>query len=193
MTSSLAEGSLCNLFILKAKHVQNPNHQRWYAKWKFSWNTGMYILHTCFCTFGADLHAQSMLINKASASELSRKFIKSALLLVGIVVQITYSKVMCVRVRKGESERERENWIYRKVVLHTLFSPSRSSLPFTCCHFPPFPPFTFLFSSVSLFLGIRVRFMSGWQVFLSFPLSPSPFISFREGWIAHFHSLVAAL
>ncbi len=32
------------------------------------------------CTFGADLYAQSMLISKLSASELSRKFIKSALL-----------------------------------------------------------------------------------------------------------------
>ncbi len=33
-----------------------------------------------FCTFGADLYAQSVLINKISASELSRKFMKSALL-----------------------------------------------------------------------------------------------------------------
>ncbi len=40
----------------------------------------MYTLHTRFCTFGADLHAQSVLINKISASEISRKFINSALL-----------------------------------------------------------------------------------------------------------------
>ncbi len=40
----------------------------------------MYTLHTRFCTFGADLCAQSVLINKNSSSELSRKFIKSALL-----------------------------------------------------------------------------------------------------------------
>ena len=33
-----------------------------------------------FCTFCADLLAQSVLINKISASELSRKFIKGALL-----------------------------------------------------------------------------------------------------------------
>ncbi len=33
-----------------------------------------------FLTFGADLHAQSVLINKISASELRQKFIKSALL-----------------------------------------------------------------------------------------------------------------
>ena len=32
------------------------------------------------CTFGADLHAQSVLIDRISASEFSRKFIKSALL-----------------------------------------------------------------------------------------------------------------
>ena len=36
--------------------------------------------HTCFCTFGANLRAQSVFINKISASELSRKLIKSALL-----------------------------------------------------------------------------------------------------------------
>ncbi len=39
-------------------------------------------LHTRYCTFGTDLHAQSVIINKISASELTRKFIKS-LLLVG--------------------------------------------------------------------------------------------------------------
>ncbi len=33
-----------------------------------------------FCTFGADLYAQSVLFSKISASELSRKFIKTALL-----------------------------------------------------------------------------------------------------------------
>ncbi len=48
-----------------------PNHQRWYAKWKLSRN--MYALHACFGTFCADLHAQSELINKISASELRRK------------------------------------------------------------------------------------------------------------------------
>ncbi len=42
--------------------------------------TCIYTLHTHFCTFGADLYAQSVLINKISESELSRKFIKSALL-----------------------------------------------------------------------------------------------------------------
>ena len=40
----------------------------------------MYTLHACFCMFGADLYAQSVLVDKISASELSRKFIKSALL-----------------------------------------------------------------------------------------------------------------
>ncbi len=33
-----------------------------------------------FGTFGADLHARSVLTNKISASKLSRKFVKSALL-----------------------------------------------------------------------------------------------------------------
>ena len=45
----------------------------------------MYALHTRSCTFGANLHAQSVISDKVSASELSRKFIKSALL-VGEVV-----------------------------------------------------------------------------------------------------------
>ena len=40
----------------------------------------MYTLHTHYCTFGADLQAQSVLSNKISASEVSRNFIKSALL-----------------------------------------------------------------------------------------------------------------
>ena len=43
----------------------------------------MYVRTHCIhvsCTFGTNLYAQSMLINKISASELSQKFIKSALL-----------------------------------------------------------------------------------------------------------------
>ncbi len=56
-----------------------PNRQRWCAKWKLSWNT--YTLHARFCTSGrADLYVQSVLFNKISAAELSRKLIKSALL-----------------------------------------------------------------------------------------------------------------
>ncbi len=40
----------------------------------------VYTLHTRFCTLGVDLYAQSVLINKISASELRQEFIKSALL-----------------------------------------------------------------------------------------------------------------
>ncbi len=40
----------------------------------------MYTLHPHFCTFGINLCAQAVLINKISASEISSKFIKSALL-----------------------------------------------------------------------------------------------------------------
>ncbi len=40
----------------------------------------MYTLHACFCTFGTDLYAQSVLINRISASELSRNFIRDPLL-----------------------------------------------------------------------------------------------------------------
>ncbi len=47
-----------------------PNHQRWYAKRKPGWN--VYKSHTRFCTFGTNLHAQSVLTDKISASELRR-------------------------------------------------------------------------------------------------------------------------
>ena len=40
-------------------------------------------MHAHFCMFGADLYPQWVLINKISASQLSRKLSKSALLLVG--------------------------------------------------------------------------------------------------------------
>ena len=59
-------------------YVRAPNQQRWYAKCKLSRN--MYTLYTRFYTFGPDFHAESVISNKISASELSRKFIKSALL-----------------------------------------------------------------------------------------------------------------
>ncbi len=53
-------------------------------KWKLGRNT--YTLRTrFFCTSGADSYAQLVLINKISASELSRKFIKGALLFLLLV------------------------------------------------------------------------------------------------------------
>ncbi len=55
-----------------------PNHQWWYAKWKLSWNMYTHCIHV-FARLALDLYAQSVLIDKISASELSRKF-KSALL-----------------------------------------------------------------------------------------------------------------
>ncbi len=57
-----------------------PDHQRWHAKWKLSRNVHKLRTRFFFYTFGADLYAQSVLIDKASASELRRRFIKSALL-----------------------------------------------------------------------------------------------------------------
>ncbi len=68
----------CSKVDLRTTRAVFPNHQRWYAKWKLSRN--IYTSHTRFCTFGTDLYAQSVIINNISASELSRKFIKSALL-----------------------------------------------------------------------------------------------------------------
>ena len=50
-----------------------PNHQLWHAKWKLS--VGICTTHCIplFFMFGADLYAQSVTINKISASELSRE------------------------------------------------------------------------------------------------------------------------
>ena len=50
----------------------------WYEKLKLSWI--MYTLRTCFCTFGANVHAQLVLIDKITALELRRKSMISALL-----------------------------------------------------------------------------------------------------------------
>ena len=77
----------CTTISQKFCTTHLPNHQWWYATWKLSWNT--HTLHARFCTFGADLYAQSVLINEISASKLSRKSIKSALL-VGYVPPLPF-------------------------------------------------------------------------------------------------------
>ena len=66
-----------------------PNHQRWYAKCKLSWN--ICTLHTRFRTFGADLYAQSVITNKIPVLKLSREFIKSALLVGYLIVSTAFS------------------------------------------------------------------------------------------------------
>ncbi len=76
--------------------IDVPTTNRWYAKWKLSWN--MYALNTRFCTLGADLYAQSVLTNKISLSELTRKFVKSALL-VGITRMWDEKKISKVRLK----------------------------------------------------------------------------------------------
>ena len=40
----------------------------------------VYTMHACFCMFGTNMHARSVLSNKIFALKLSRKLIKSALL-----------------------------------------------------------------------------------------------------------------
>ena len=50
-----------------------PNQQRWHAKWKLSRNA--YATHSRLCTFCVNSQAPSVLIDKISASELSRKLI----------------------------------------------------------------------------------------------------------------------
>ena len=62
----------------KFQHIL-PSHQGWCSKWKLSRN--MYSLHTRFLHVRHRLaNAHLALINKISASELSRKFIKGPLL-----------------------------------------------------------------------------------------------------------------
>ncbi len=58
-------------------------------------HTHIITQHKRFYTFGTNLYAQLLLINKISASELSRKFIKSALL-VGSGAVKYYSRYTCV-------------------------------------------------------------------------------------------------
>ncbi len=52
--------------------VRAPNQQRWYANYEICVHT---LLIHVFCTFGTDLCAQSVISNKISASEPSRKFV----------------------------------------------------------------------------------------------------------------------
>ncbi len=70
-----------HLIFLKFKfHV--PNHPRWYAKWKLSWN--MYTLHKLVFAHLAPICMLSRcLLTKISASELSQKFLKECV--VGLV------------------------------------------------------------------------------------------------------------
>ena len=70
--------------------------------------TCTHCIHVSAC-FGADLHAQSVLINKFFASELSRMFVKSALL------------VGMEGGRDKRTRRERENKEHRKET-HLLFT-----------------------------------------------------------------------
>ncbi len=82
--------------------ARHPNHQRWYAKGKLSRN--VCTLHArFFARFGADSRARSALINKISASELRRKFIKGWLVVgwVGLYILTTQdSSFHCLQHKK---------------------------------------------------------------------------------------------
>ena len=72
-----AENSLSLFFFKCSKQSRKqavisavrPNHQRWYAKMEAQ-SEHVHIAYRFFCTSGGDLHAQSVLVNKISASEL---------------------------------------------------------------------------------------------------------------------------
>ncbi len=57
----------------------SPNHQWWCAKMEAQ-SEYVHIAYTLLPRLGADSHAPSVLSNKISASEIRRKFVKSALL-----------------------------------------------------------------------------------------------------------------
>ncbi len=59
--------------------IMAPNHQRWYAKME-ALSEYVSIAYTFFARLAPICIHSRCLINKISASELSRKFIKSALL-----------------------------------------------------------------------------------------------------------------
>ena len=65
-----------NATIAAAAAAAMPNHQRWYAKWKLGWN----ICSIRIARLALICKLSRWLVSKISASELSRKFIKSALL-----------------------------------------------------------------------------------------------------------------
>ncbi len=81
VTAAKWREEICPLYVHDPQlfSSSSPNHQWWYAKWELSRN--LYALHTRFlhiwrrfvCSVGA-------FTTKISASELSRKFIESALL-----------------------------------------------------------------------------------------------------------------
>ncbi len=79
----------------------------------------MYTFHTRFCTFGADSYAQSVLINKISAAELSRKFIKTALLVgsLSLPVQVYRRLYECLCIN-NRSEAKMSLVHYLVGILH---------------------------------------------------------------------------
>ncbi len=83
------------------KKKKPPNHQLWCAKWKLSRN--VYTLRTRFLhVLAPDLRARPVPINKISASELSQKSIKSALL-VGLDMKTLTVKIAKLGLLAGRS------------------------------------------------------------------------------------------
>ncbi len=65
----------------------------------------MYTLHARSCTFGADLYAKSVLINKISALELSRKLINSALVVGLFFFPDAIKKTLAIPIKCTEPKR----------------------------------------------------------------------------------------
>ncbi len=61
-----------SLTLRERGREREPNHQRWYAKMEARLEYA-HLAHTLFTRLGTDLYAQLVLIDKVSASELSRE------------------------------------------------------------------------------------------------------------------------
>ncbi len=94
-----------------------PNHQRWHAKWKLSWN--MCAMRTRFCTFGSDFVMLSLwLLTKFLRRRSVGSLFKSALL-----VGQAYSTV-CTTSTTGP-----QFLVKKKVSANNFSSPPQKKIP----------------------------------------------------------------
>ncbi len=77
MKEGRKEGRILPCLVERAS-FSFPNHQPWHAKIEAQLEYA-HVLYTFFARLCADMYASSVLINKTSESELSRKFVNSAL------------------------------------------------------------------------------------------------------------------
>ena len=117
----------------------------------------MYTSHACFARLSGNLYAQSVLSNKISASELTRKFIKGALLVGSSPLRLskfdcTFIRVDRVRGWWWEGEGKRGGRRRRKLIMSCVVWPLVTTPPFYPALFSPSPLF-FVVMRDSFFWG----------------------------------------